>query len=361
MDRHAALKSQKYKPIEVTTHNIYFHEESPILSTDMHNGIISTCGFDGVVRLWTLSFRDMCYRDNVYRTAANSSIQIEYYKDLPGFTKPINCTRFFKEPHQSEFILASCSDGGKVIVSDGKNEYTVRRDDGDDAYEICWAGRYLMVGLGSGHIEVFEMIESSDECSIQVENKSNTESQSTGIQFRLTLREKIHDGTIQGISYNQKYNLVSTFSLDKTVKIHKLSEDALSLISVLDQKIDSSRGLFKRILFEDDLLYLFNKNCTVSAVCYPFKNAHLQKKIGPLNCSAVKVLTFRIEDERILVVCTKKSVYLIQNNELICCVDNACYMAITDGFVYNNTIFLSSMDGFISTIRLSKNAKEAIE
>lgn len=359
MDRHSISKCQKYKPIEVTTHNIYFHEDSPILSTDIYNNIVSTCGFDGVIRLWSVNFKEMSYRDNVYRTAGNSSIQIEYYKDLTGFSKPINCTRFYKGPHKSEFILASCSDGGKVVAFDDKNEYTIRRDDGDDAYELCWSEKYLIVGLGSGYIEIFQMI----ECDIHDENESNTEDQSKAIhlQFKLVLREKIHEGTIQGISYNQKYNLISTFSLDKTVKIHQMNNNNLNLISVLDQKIDSSRGLFKRILFEENLLYLFNKNNTVSVICYPFKNVHLQKKIGPLNCSAVKVLTFKIDDDFILAICTKKSVYLIQNDELICCIDNACYMAITDGFVLNNTIFLSSMDGFISTIRLSKNTKESAD
>lgn len=361
MDRHTDPKYQKYKPIEVTTHNIYFHEDSPILSTDVYNGIVSTCGFDGVVRLWHLNFKEMNHRDNVYRTAGNSSIQIEYYRDLTGFTKPINCTRFFKDTHAMEFILACCSDSGKVVVFDGENEYIVRREDDDDAYELCWADDHLVVGLGSGNIEIFEMTRFDNQKENEL-NRKNEDDQSkpVNLQFKQILRKKVHESTIQGISYNHKHRLISTFSLDKTVKIHQLDNDTLDLISTLDQKIDNSRGLFKRILFEDNLLYLFNKNSTVSVVCYPFKNTHIQKKIGPLNCSVVKVLTFRIDDELILAICTKKSVYLIQNNELLCCVDNACYMAITDGFVFNNTIFLSSMDGFISSIRLSKNKDQNV-
>ena len=72
----------KLSPIEITTHNIYFHEESPILSIDIRDEQLATCGFDGVVRLWSLKFKKMKYEENVYRTAANSSIEIEHLKDL---------------------------------------------------------------------------------------------------------------------------------------------------------------------------------------------------------------------------------------------------------------------------------------
>ena len=140
--------------------------------------------------------------------------------------------------------------------------------------------------------------------------------------------------------------------MDKTIKVHIFNNDTLRLISVINEKIDNSRGLFKRILFEDDLLYVFTKNNTVSVYAYPFNTVHLHKKIGPLNSSVVKVLTGEIKSEPILLICTKKGAYLFNNDIFVCFVDNACFMAITDAVIYKNTVFLSSMDGFICTVRL---------
>ena len=108
--------STKYKPIEVTTHNIYFHEESPILSIDCYNGTIVTSSYDNAIRLWSLGFKDMKYRDSVYKTAINSSIGIEFCEEIEGFSKPVNCVRFHKTGLNGSYLLAGCSDGGRVVV-----------------------------------------------------------------------------------------------------------------------------------------------------------------------------------------------------------------------------------------------------
>ncbi|ELA42891.1 uncharacterized protein VICG_00206 [Vittaforma corneae ATCC 50505] len=354
---------KKHPPIEVTTHNIYFHEDSPILSMDIHNNMLATCGFDGVVRLWRLLFKKMNYDDNVYKTAVNSTIQIEYLKDLAGFSKPINCVRFCKSNLSCPYLLAACADGGRIILYTDKTEYTMQKDVENDAYDMCWSENLLFVGFGSGRIDCYK-IEVMEETSIEPssmmtdstacqENANNAVANSMKhvIKSELVFSQNIHENTIQGISYNKKYNLLATYSVDKTLKVHMIHKNKLQLVSQLDQNLDTSRGLFKRILFEEDLLHVFTKNNTLSIFAYPFKPAHLQKRVGPLNSSIVKVVAGRIRNEDALVICTKKSAYVLVHNELDCCVDNACYMAITDAIVDNNTVFLSSMDGFICTIR----------
>lgn len=333
----------KYTPIEVTTHNIHFHEESPILSTDVWNDIVATCGCDGAVRLWNLKFKEMNYKENIYRTAGNSSVAIEYSREFLAFSKPINCVRFGR--FTDSFILAACSDGGKVVVFTEEKEYLLQGDIDDDSYEICWAENYLFVAMASGKIICYEITVEPGS----VENKE----QGLALKSRQVFSCKVHEGTIQGMSFNKKNSLLASVSLDKTVKIHRFKEENLFLLGEISTNIDTSRGLFKRIFLDDQQLYLFTKNKTISVYSYPFKEVHLQKSIGPLNAPGLKVMKMNVKNGEIEVICTKKSVYLLQNNNMLCCIDNACYMAITDAFVHNNTVFLSSMDGFISSIRLS--------
>lgn len=353
----------KYRPIEVTTHNIYFHEESPILSTDFHGGVMATAGYDNTIRFWTVNFKEMKYKDSVYRTAANSSVSIALFAELNGFSRPINCVRFYKGSVFSSVdacVLAACSDGGKVLVFSGSRCATVRSEDGDDAYEVSWAGESLVVGFASGRIEVYKASISEDIVAEGVGRGIGTKSildkagtdreEPRSLRFILCTDQKIHDGAIQGISIDK--GLVATHSIDRSVKIHLMSENMLILVSVLDKKIDCSRGLFKRILLVENLLYVFTKGNMVNVYAYPFREIHLHKKIGPLNSSAVKI----VKNGALVAICTKKSVYVLENDNVVCCVDNSCYMAITDGFMLDGTLFLSSMDGFMATVRLSSQS-----
>lgn len=374
---------QKLKPIEVTTHNLYFHEDSPILSTDFYNDIVATCGFDNAVRFWTPKFSEMKYRDNTYKTAINSSIQFEFLMEFAEFSKPINCVRFLKkhEGNSFRFILAACCDGGKVVVITDKESFIVANDTKDDAYEICWCGYKLLVGYASGKIEVYQMtfqkekINNPEIIEVYKENSVNQNSNNSdmassfqnefskiqnnknefnnSLSFELIFNQKIHTGTIQGIAFNDKYNLIATHSLDKTVKVHRLMDSNFELISIFDQKIDNSRGLFKRLLFDGDSLYIFTKNNIVNVISYPFKPIHLYKKIGPLNSTPVKIVKGNHKDNELLYICTKKSVYILNNDNLVCIVDNCCYMAITDAFSQKDTLFVSSLDGFLATVRMT--------
>lgn len=343
--------AKKQNPIEVTTQNIYFHEDSPILSIDIQNDQLATCGFDGILRLWNLKFKKMNYEEDVYRTAANSSIEIEHLKDLTGFSKPVNCIRFCRLNLENQFILAACADGGKIILFTNDKSYIVPNGIDSDAYDMCWYNNLLYIAFGNGTVSCYRVdIEEDIDFNII---EDDIIKDSIKLNFNLIFSQKIHDNTIQGISYNEKYNLLATFSLDKTVKIHFVEKNGLKFINSLDEKIDNSRGLFKRILFEEDLLYIFTKSNAVSIYTYHFKSKCLYKKIGSLNSSVVKVLTGNINNENILLICTKKGAYILKNDNLVCLVDNACYMAITDAVIYRNTVFLGSMDGFITTIRFS--------
>lgn len=319
----------------------------------------------------------MKHRDSVYKTAANSSVSMDFSGELKGFARPINCVRFYKGNVFSEMgtrLLAACSDGGRVLVFLGSRCATVRGDDGDDAYDLCWIGESLMVGFASGRIEVYkasinegigvaahgpngdgqnESVESESQKHAHKTAACVTGEESIPLHFALCIDQKIHDGAIQGISTDK--GLVATHSIDKSVKIHQMSENKLVLVSVLDRKIDFSRGLFKRILLAENLLYVFIRNNLVNVYAYPFREVHLHKKIGPLNSSAVKV----VKDGALLIVCTKRSVYILENDEMVCCIDNSCYMAITDGFMLGCTLFLSSMDGFMATVRLSVESPQS--
>jgi len=336
-------------PIEITTHNIYFHEDSPVLSIDIHDLTLATCGFDGTVRLWKLVYGGMDYAESVYRTATNSTIRIEYIKDLVGLHKPINCIRFCRSITQYSYVLAACSDGGKVMIFTDQGAVTVQCDIGDDAYDMCWDGNRLFVGFGSGAVGCYEI--HVDALEQEEPSPDEVISEKYKLSSKMIFIQNVHEGTVQGIAYSGKYSLLATFSLDKSVKVHLVGEDGLKLISTLEERIDNSRGLFKRILFDEDCLYVFTKNSCLSVFLYPFRQADLQRKIGPLNSSIVKVLKGKIQNEDVLIICTKKSVCVMKNDRQVYHVDNACYMAITDAVFSNDTLFLSSMDGFVCSIR----------
>lgn len=333
--------SSKYHPIEITTHNMYFHEESPIFSIDHYNNLMATSGSDNTVRIWRLELDRINYKENTYRKIQDSSISIHYLEDLKGFNKSINCVRFYKSDtlkHKGAYLLAGSSDGGKVILFNSNKAYTVRADNGDDAYELSWFENKLIVGFSSGNIEVYK---------IEIIDNIEKDSFESSIKTTLCFSKKIHSGTIQGITVFK--NQIATHSLDGTVKVHNIIDDDFQLVSSLFNKIDLSRGLFKRILLWENLLYTFNKQNHVCVFTGSYSEENIVKKIGPLNSSVVKI----IRDGDLIIICTKKSVYILENDYTVCCVDNACYMAITDAFFYLNTVFVCAMDGFITTIRLS--------
>lgn len=319
-----------YAPVEVTTHNLHFHEESPILSADSKLNIIATCGTDKIVRLWNVHFSSPEFNTNTYRTASNSSVRIEHQADLDGFTKPINSVRF--KPETDKCVLAGCSDGGKVLIFIDENKHIIRQEDGDDAYDLCWSDNLLFVGFASGFIEVYNILFCEDLTS------------------ELICRINLIGATIQGIVFNKKHGILAVHSLNKKVSLLSwiYSKNQFEKLAELDQEIDSSKGLFRRICFNDDLLFVFNKKHKLSIYLPPFDLSSCFMKIGPFDSGLVKVLN--VDD--MVIACSKRSAYIFYNKKFILSVDNACFLAVTDAFMINHTIFLSSMDGFLVSIRL---------
>ncbi|WUR03975.1 putative chromatin assembly factor 1 subunit [Vairimorpha necatrix] len=190
-------------PIEVSTHNLYFHEEASIFSLDSFDDSVATGGGDGVVRLWKLQLDEMTHLDYKYTTALNSSIKFIYKSDIIVHNKAVNCVRFNKQG-----ILASSSDSGKVIINYNKTK-VLRDSDGLDCYEIMWIDDKLLVGLSNGKIEEYYVDREDVERSKMVKTYS------------------VHGDIIQGMSYNEKYKLIMTFSKDRTSKIldYELKEE----------------------------------------------------------------------------------------------------------------------------------------
>ena len=348
---YARLATEDYTPIEVTTHNLYFHEESPILSADGTGDIIATSGYDNVVRIWSVTVKPKAYSESTYRVAQNSSVSLEFMHEHAGFARPINCVKFRAAPRAcggggcinennensgnapagagpaadgpADYLLAACADGGRIMAFTRGQAYTVREADGDDAYDMAWAGDQLYAGLASGKIVGYRMERAADDSACGA------------LRFSKTVEQKIHDRHIQGVTFNAKHGLLATHSLDGSVKVHRIVGDSLELLDVFREKIDASRGLFKRLLFTEDCLFVFTKPNTLSVYSYPFSSAHLQRKIGPLNSSLVKVVG---DDAGLLFACTKKSVYIFSGGDFVVCIDNLTFMAVTDAFVLNGIL-----------------------
>ncbi|KAI4292839.1 chromatin assembly factor 1 subunit B [Pancytospora philotis] len=366
---------------EITTHNIYFHEDSPVLSLDALSDVVATCGCDKVIRLWKMELKDTAISENVCRTAANSSVSLSYLAELGGFNKPINCVRFCRAPCSDGYLLAACADSGRVIVYDSGAGSVIRTEDGDDAYELCWGDGMLFVGFASGKVEAYAMgtgpsrpDEQAAQPKMDEENASNSaankddsgaERTGSRTSFSLVCAQTIHKSTVQGISYSHEHRLLATHSLDKTVKLHRVVVDAaagqqkggakaagaktsLKLLSAFDEGIDNSRGLFKRLLLKGSRLYAFTKQNMLSVFAYPFRAMHLQQRIGPLRSSVVKVL----EDSGYFYICTKQSLYIIRGQELVVSIDASTFLSATDACLIDGVLLISSMDGFVTSVRL---------
>lgn len=368
-------------PIEVTTHNLYFHEEASIFSIDSYIDILATSGGDNAIRLWKIKHIDKNKKDCKfkYTTSLNSSIKIEFLSEIICHTKSVNCIRFNESGY-----LASSSDGGKIVLSkEGKNT-VIREHDGFDIYDLTWNKNILYVGVGNGLLEIYD-IDST---------------------VKLVYKKMIHSDFIQGITFNFKYNLLATLSKDRTAKLHfiDINRDKTNLnnndsndifvdeklnylqneeknkeyVNLLQKKkklnketkyilkniqllekydflnnekmFNIGRSFFKRTCFSNDglLLYLCNvKKNSVLVVHYPFRIEHWFCKLGPLNSEPVAVLS----NDELLFILTKKSLYVYRNFELLMCVENICFKTATDATICGNTIFISSLDGFVSSFK----------
>ncbi|CAD26432.1 CHROMATIN ASSEMBLY FACTOR 1 P60 SUBUNIT [Encephalitozoon cuniculi GB-M1] len=355
---------REWYPIEVTTHNLHFHEEASIFTMHGNDKFIATGGGDKDIRLWRVERNAPKGGDFCYTTAINSSMKIKYHSVLSGHHRSVNCVRFDGD------LLASCSDGGEVILWIKGRPYVVKRIDGDDAYELAWGNRHLFVGFSSGSILVYQVdlaaglldatggedendpnLGASDAESCHVEEKGHL--QGEGISAKLVQRIKCHGDIIQGLAFNHRFGLLTSLSKDRTGKTF-LFTDRLTQIEKMeyvdgDRLFSVGRGFFRRPSYSPDGKLLYLPCCRSNSVVvlhYPFRTEHMYATIGPLDSEPLKVMC---SGDRVLIA-TKKSLYVFLGETPLFCVDNITFMAITDGCFFDGACFVSSLDGFLSSL-----------
>lgn len=353
----------KYAPIELTTHNIHFHEESPVLSITAHGEHIATCGNDGAVRLWKCTFKEDILLENVYHTAANSSAQLEYVKDLSVGAAGVNCIRFGAV--DGALVLALCTDSGKVVVivdplGEKSREVVVRGAGAVAAFEVCWGAGLLFAGFGDGTVEAYELCVKTAVGAAAEGTAAEGTSKAAAVAVGRTGSVNPSGTTVQGLAFNSRHGLLAVHTLSKTVRVYSvalaagttLAGKAIQFISIAEHtaNVDGAHGLFKRLAFFDDRLAIFTKNGTVSVFSAPFSPENILLRIGPLESPVVCAKAHGAY----FFVCTKRGMHAFRKDCHLFSVQNACFMTITDIAVLKGTVFLSSLDGFLASVRLDK-------
>ncbi|KAH9410923.1 hypothetical protein HK407_09g15180 [Ordospora pajunii] len=348
-----AAEVKKWVPVEVTTHNLYFHEEASVFTMDTNGKLIATGGGDNEIRLWRVEKGSMEEAEFRYTTALNSSVKIVYDSVLSGHRRGVNCIRFNQD------LLASCSDGGEVIVWISKKPHVVRRIDGDDAYEVVWGRGHLFVGLSSGCILVYKVhhyrLHNDAEASMNGSNPVNAADE--GMDAQMIQKIQCHSDVIQGLAFNSRFGLLTSLGKDRIGKTYAFT-DKLVEVEHMDEingekMFSTGRGFFRRLSYSQDGTLLYLASCSSSSVIvlhYPFRMEHVYARIGPLDSEPLKVVC----DEDKLYVATRKRLYMFVEQELVLCVDNISFMAITDGCAFDGMCILSSLDGFLCSLRVKQ-------
>lgn len=380
--------------VEVSTHNLHFHDQASIYSVDSKDSIIATAGGDTDVRIWQIEKLAPKEQKFCYTHALTSSVKIHYMHTLSAHQRTVNCVRFGSDH------LATCSDGGHVLVWDmrelgGGVAHTVRAPDGDDAYEVAWGAKFLFVGLASGNISIYEVercrSESSDhagygDCEAQQgADAAACKKNSTGTngsvldtkRAKITRMEdspevcvrhvqtlKVHSDIVQGLSFNPFYSVLATQSRDRTAKILHF-ECRLTMLHRHEsfgerRTICTGKAFFKRLSFiKKNFLFLAhcrNESSNVVLVyAYPFRS--LYACIGSFDSAVQRIL----EWGEYIVIVTLRSLYVVEEADggyrTVFAVNNTTFLPITDACVANGLFVVSSMDGFLASVRIS----EAVE
>ncbi|KAM0687149.1 Chromatin assembly factor 1 subunit [Conglomerata obtusa] len=150
---------ENWFPIELTTQNLYFHENASIYSIASSKNTLLTAGGDKEIRSWSLEHIDsdlqpLKIEENFICNEANqSSVKINYNKTFSHHSKTVNCVRF----SDCGQFFASCGDGGEVVVCKGEEKVVVKEKDGDDCYELVWMENHIVVGTATGKLLVYAM------------------------------------------------------------------------------------------------------------------------------------------------------------------------------------------------------------
>jgi chromatin assembly factor 1 subunit B len=356
---------KEFYPVEITTHNLHFHDEASIFTVDSNGEYLATGGGDKDIRLWKIEKEECKSRDVCYTTALNTTIKISYHAVLSGHQRAVNCVRF------NSSLLASCSDGGEVIVWEGESPTAIRGIDGDDAYELVWGKDHLFIGFSSGSIRVYR-IETLSGCSAgedinslsgEVQKNriapilldSDLRHEPKRIVATLVQQIKCHSDVIQGLAYNAKHGLLTSLGKDRVGKTFAFSSKLVQIEKMeyteKDRIFAAGKGFFKRLAYSEDGNFLYLVGCasnTIVVLHYPFRIEHVYATIGPLDSEPVKVIC----SSPFLYIATKKSLYIFYGREMLFCVDSICFMSVTDGCMMGGVCFLSSLDGFLASVRI---------
>lgn len=385
----------KFQPIEVTTHNLTFHENPNITSLDYKDNYIFTSGQDKSVRMWEVEVTDKnkFYKSNCYKTATNTSLKLKFICEFTQFSDPVNIVRIFKE--SEDFILAVGTEAGSIYylrfkeeeLEQMKEETTnkvfckkLTKTDGNACIDLCCINETkIIVGCLSGEIKIIEIVGKEENnqslldtqrlCGLEEipqeseEQKENTENiqdkqNSTFVKWtnkkdykaNVLYSKKVHDGIIQGISVCMESMMIVTKALDEQVKTFLLLDNILIPKDIYKKDIDKTHGANKRILVKDKCVYAFCKKNILKV----YKDGKVVTEMGPFNAPLVKVL----KDDMFMVVVTKKSIYIAHENQKVAYVDNVSYREITDAFLSNGIIFYCALDGFLGNIRLKMDKKQ---
>ncbi|ELQ76121.1 putative WD40 repeat, subgroup, WD40/YVTN repeat-like-containing domain protein, partial [Trachipleistophora hominis] len=315
---------------EITKHTLYFHENASIYGLSSTENHLLTAGSDCTVRCWHITLKSkknkhvLCYPDS-------SSVSFAYCCTLT-LPNSINTIR------SCDKYVAVGTTMGEVYVFKEMGctfeECMVRGGDGDSCNEIAFVRLGVIVcGFESGRLMMYEIIENDElkekrnctgtpedntekneidnnELSNTIANSSVSEivmqnddqaptnnskvvkkrrikpSQVTKLlSYKLLNVIKPHSLSVQGLSYNTKYNILSSFSKDKTMKVFYITNKMTIIGKFSDVFADEQEMiLFRRYTFSHDNEFLFVGGCLgnlLQILHYPFCGTCVLGRIGP--------------------------------------------------------------------------------
>lgn len=383
--------------LEITTHNLQFHDNASIYAICYKNKKLITGGGDTDIRIWEVTAGE---HTNGIKNALTTPIRIEYVTTITEHPKIVNCVRI-----SNCGMLASCSDGGTVIVSFLKeNECkskTIRKMDGHDAYDLQWHSNLLSVVLSNGHIAIFKFKEGTvikftetkihcdniqgitilsslidksifvatqcfdrnvklnliknvyDEEEIAEENFCNFFDEINENESKIKNDENLKDEEVEVIKLNvrKKSNLLQKNEIFKTCKRIDLKIETIFRINgqINETQIVESQSFFRRLNFVEPFLFLSStmseSKFSLSVLSHPYNRIYL----NVFGFDSLVLKTIKCRD--FLVAATKKSIYFLKDFKCEFCVFDLCFKPITDLIYADGIVFVSSLDGFIYTIR----------
>lgn len=399
-----------FQPIEVTTHNLQFHETPNITSLDFHNNYVFTSGQDRAVRLWEviLTDKNTYYKSNCYKTAENSSIKLKFSCEFTFFNDPVNIVRTYKNTKDEDIIFVAGTETGSIwyvrISKEKVNEIfsgsekpfikKLTKIDGNGCIDLCFLEETKVAAVFlSGEIKIIEIKEKRqnkenllDTQTLVEKNESVSDEQKENefvetpqvkevkvfkawndkndYKANILYWKKIHEGIIQGISFCSKTNVIVTKALDNQLKIFQIVNNILVHKDTVKKEMDKTHGANKRILVNKKKVYNFirkNKLHVYEIAESESSNENenglkLSAEYGPFNAPLVKVM----KEGLFLVIVTKKSVYILYKDKKVAYVDNVAFREITDAFISKGIIFYCAQDGFLGSIRLNMESTKNI-